>query len=154
MTTTYDPTVLATSPKDEARFLINDIGPTTWVYTDEQVLGVIGMTGNACRAAVMLARSRAMTLIGSGASTSESIGDLSVTENDSVTFWENAAKGIEDWCRARRSMSILSIGPGGVDYGYLPHLFRIGQHDAPGTAGSWAPRPGEPYETLDEHWGP
>lgn len=149
MATTYDPNVIATSPKDQVRFLIGDVA-APWSFTDEEIQGLLVLHGRPCKVAVFLARRKAANLaVDQGGSVS--IGDTSVSEGDSAGAWREFANAIDAWCSSLMSMSAIGKRADGSSWNDQPRIFRIGQHDAAIATVAWVPA-NDPRRPLPPGW--
>lgn len=132
MATTYVPTAIATSPRDQVRFWVRDTGTGgVWVYTDEEIDGLLVLYGRPCAVAVMLLRQRAADLAKDSGG-SRSIGDLSITGGgaEAGTQYAAMADKLEVWCRRNGAGAITAqFAPPGQDG--RPALFTIGMMDHP-----------------------
>lgn len=127
MTTTYNPKQLAATPLYQVRFLLGDTGPN-FTFQDEEITFIVDQLDDTCRAAVNLAERRAAILEAS--SGSYSIGDMSISTNPSA--WRQLAQSIRSYCdQVSGGLTGINIGPNGVPYDEIPHLFAIGMSDDP-----------------------
>ncbi|SRR6266545_3113238 len=80
------------TPKDAIRFLIGDTGPTTFNFTDEEILFALTTEANFWTAASLFADKMALVVSGGGLA-SKSVGDLSLSYSQtSIGFWLDLAK--------------------------------------------------------------
>jgi hypothetical protein len=82
----------SSTPKDGIRFLIGDTGPTTFSFTDEEILFAIKTQANIWMAAALFA-DKLTTLKSSGGLSSKSVGSLSESYSQgSIAFYQTQAK--------------------------------------------------------------
>lgn len=79
-------------PKDAIRFLCGDTGPTTFHFSDEEIVYLLQTQANVYMAAAMLC-DKLTTTIRNGGLASKSIGGLSESYAQSaIAYYENQAK--------------------------------------------------------------
>lgn len=132
----------ATSDLDAVRALLGDVGPTTWLLSDETILWQIEQEGRGRRAAAACCEILAtMSFTGSSGSVAEKvIGDLRIKYGSGSGSGSAAAT---DWLRIaallrRRNARGAMPAAGGIDTadradetdeGLLPPSFRRGMDD-------------------------
>jgi hypothetical protein len=122
-TSTYsgDPSL---SDKDTVRFLIRDIGPTNFDFSDEEIVFLLETECNYWLAAATLSDQLAIVKSGGGLA-SKSVGGLSESYSQgSIQFYQNQAKAY----RLRGSGAQVPKAAA------IPQIFSIGQFDSPGVS--------------------
>jgi hypothetical protein len=113
------------TPKDAVRFLIQDVGPTSFDVTDEEIVWLLEQEGNYWLAAAVLCE-KLTTIKSSGGLASKSVGGLSESYSQgSIAFYENQAKIY----RMRGSGRQVPVAAA------IPQIFGMGQFDHPEVIG-------------------
>jgi hypothetical protein len=130
----------ASSDKDTVRFLIRDIGPTNFDYSDEEICFLLDTEGNYWNAAALLCDQLAIVKSGGGLA-SKSVGGLSESYSQgSLQFYQEQGK----LYRARGS------GTQGPSAACVPQHFSFGQFDSPGVKDPAMRRCGTSWRSSEE----
>ena len=148
MTFSYNAATVGTVSLDLLRLLLQDTDPATASFSDEEIDGLITALGDACSALGALCNLKAVRL-GASEVMSESVGDLSISRSGSSQFWRDIGPSLEARCRAGigGAMEAVGIGPNGLPWAELPHIFRVGMHERYDTSNApWSSEEGLNFE--------
>lgn len=130
----------STSDKDSVRFLVGDVGPTNFDFSDEEIVFLLEQECNFWLAAAVLC-DKLTTIKSSGGLSSKSVGGLSESYSQgSIQFYQQQAK----LYRTRGS---------GVQVpraACIPQIFEMRQFDAPGVRDPSAQSCGNSWRSEEE----
>lgn len=138
----------ADSSRDAVRFWLNDVGPSTWEFSDQEIDYALTLYPNPVLSAAWLAGRLAMKY---AASVDKSVGDLRLSNSQKARMYADLQTSL----KAQADSSGVSIYVGGVSKSDMTTVdansdrvkppFGIKQFDIPGSADA-AQIPGEDCE--------
>lgn len=122
MAWTYDPTKIATSPKDRLRFELGDVNENDPLLQDEEILAAIEMTSNLLEAKIKCAEALANRYAHEA---SVSVGSMSYQLSQRAELW---AKKLAEYKKEAESMSVAAPSANAQAIAKKPY-FRLGMHN-------------------------
>lgn len=115
----------STSGKDSVRFLLQDKGPDTWLFSDEEINFLLAQNSNIYMAAALGAEEASAKYAGMQDKT---IGPLTIRNSDKATNYTNMARRFR-MLAARYTAGIEAI----TTQESTQHLFWLGMDDYPAS---------------------